>query len=562
MKKRIISMVLAIGMLVGAWDTAALAKETQTEKTMTAQAAYAQLNTSNMYSITNYGIKKQKKTDMLLKVPNNKNGRVNPMIISPADHSTGELFTLAKVGKWYTVTPKCAGSWRLNVEGEKSNTNTDVGLWTNTNHSTQGWYFEPVSGVTNGYIIRSANNTSCVLDVRGTTKGKGVKIKKYEANNPCQIWLVRTYTPSISLNKTSATLDIDSTVTLSASRRPVNMPVTYSSSSAKIATVNSKGIVTAKASGTATIYAKCCGKTATCTITVRKTSLRVDSKLAKTTITQGSMDGVSGTVSSSKKVTKVTAQIIGKSNKKVYYSKTVNPNKTSYNLTGDIDNAMKFDKLGKGTYIFRVTAEDETGNKASKDIECNVNEKPKAQTVAPTKTTATTSKKLDVKLYLQDDKKWNKVKIGKSTSTVGQVGKKTGYGCVLTSVAMIERYAQKNKSITPKTIATEKKEFNGDLFTWKGKKYGKKYTQLKSPGNLTNIYKQITAGKPVIVSVTKKGEGQHWVVIYGYESVKLDKNKKPTGLKYSNFLIRDPGWGNSRKKLSVYSKIKNAYARK
>lgn len=208
MKKRIISMVLAIGMLVGAWDTAALAKETQTEKTMTAQAAYAQLNTSNMYSITNYGIKKQKKTDMLLKVPNNKNGRVNPMIISPADHSTGELFTLAKVGKWYTVTPKCAGSWRLNVEGEKSNTNTDVGLWTNTNHSTQGWYFEPVSGVTNGYIIRSANNTSCVLDVRGTTKGKGVKIKKYEANNPCQIWLVRAYTPSISLNKTSATLEI------------------------------------------------------------------------------------------------------------------------------------------------------------------------------------------------------------------------------------------------------------------------------------------------------------------------------------------------------------------
>lgn len=120
---------------------------------------------------------------------------------------------------------------------------------------------------------------------------------------------------------------------------------------------------------------------------------------------------------------------------------------------------------------------------------------------------------------------------------------------------MIERYAQKNKSITPKTIATEKKEFNGDLFTWKGKKYGKKYTQLKSPGNLTNIYKQITAGKPVIVSVTKKGEGQHWVVIYGYESVKLDKNKKPTGLKYSNFLIRDPGWGNSRKKLSVYSTL-------
>lgn len=233
MKKRIISIVLAIGMLVGTWDMTALAKEAQPEKAMTTQAAYAQFNTSNMYAIANYGIKVQKKSDMLLKVPNNKNGRVNPMIISPADHSTGELYTLAKVGKWYTVTPKCAGSWRLNVEGEKSNTNTDVGLWTNTNHSTQGWYFEPVSGVTDGYIIRSANDPSCVLDVRGTTTGKGVKIKKYEANNLCQIWIVRAYSASISLNKTSATLDIGKTVTLSANKKPVDMSVTYSSSSTK-----------------------------------------------------------------------------------------------------------------------------------------------------------------------------------------------------------------------------------------------------------------------------------------------------------------------------------------
>lgn len=459
MKKRVISIVLVMIMLAGVWDMTALAKEPLSEKPMTAQAAYAQFNTSQMYAIANYGIKKQKKSDMLLKVPNNKNGRVRPMIISPADHSTGELFTFAKVGKWYTVTPKCAGSWRLNVEGEKSNTNMDVGLWTNTNHSTQGWYFEPAGGVKDGYIIRSANNPACVLDVRGTTTGKGVKIKKYEANNPCQIWIVRAYAPSISLNKTSATLDIGKTVALSASRRPVNMPVTYSSSAAKVATVNSKGVVTAKMAGTAKIYAKCCGKTAICTVTVRKAPSPV--------------------------------------------------------------------------------------KKAPSSV----------------KKTVSVSKKLNVPYYSQDNKSWNKVKIGKSSSYVGQVKGKPGYGCVLTNVAMIERYVRKNKSITPKTIATEKGEFKKDLFTWKGKKYGKNYTRLKSPGNLANIYKQVAAGKPVIVSVTKKGEGQHWVVIYGYEKVKLDKNKKPSGLKYSNFLIRDPGWA-SRKKLSVYSGIKNAYVRK
>ena len=392
MKKRIISILLSVGLIVGTWDMAALAKETQplqetttegkevdagneAEKALTAQAAYAQFNTANMYAIANYGIKQKTGSYMLLKVPSNKNGRVMPMIISPADHSTGELYTLAKVGNWYTVTPKCAGSWRLNVEGEQSKTDTDVGLWTNTNHSTQGWYFEPAAGVVDGYIIRSANDPTCVLDVRGTTTGKGVKVKKYEPDNPCQIWIVRAYAASITLNKTSATLDIGKTVTLSANKKPVDMPVTYTSSAAKVATVNSKGVVTAKAAGTATITAKCCGKTATCKITVRKSTLAVSSKISKTKKKKKKKNGVSGTVSSNKKITKITAQIIGKSNKKTYYSKTVKPNKTSYKLTGTVDKAMKFDKLGKGAYIFRVTAWDAAGSKVSKDIGCTVNEK-------------------------------------------------------------------------------------------------------------------------------------------------------------------------------------------
>lgn len=398
MKKRIISILLAVGLIAGTWDTAVLAQDAsfndvaeaaQTEKNMETTmdigvspqaASYAQFNTSNMYAIANYGIKKLQNKDMLLKVPGNKNGRIMPMVISPADHSTGELFGFSKVSNWYTLTPKCAGSWRLNVEGEKAETNVDVGLWTNTNHSTQGWYFEPVSGIADGYIIRSANNPECVLDIRGTSTGTGVKVKKYESDNLHQIWIVRAYTASISLNKTAATMDIGKTLALSVNRRPVNTGVSYSSSNTKVATVNGSGVVTAKAAGTAVIYAKCYGKTASCKITVRKSTLSIGSKIKKTTITKGSKNGVSGTVSSNKKITKITAQIIEKSNKKAYYSKTVKPNKTSYKLTGTIDNAMKFDKLGKGVYIFRVTAWDTAGNKVVKDIGCTVNEKAKAAT--------------------------------------------------------------------------------------------------------------------------------------------------------------------------------------
>lgn len=358
----------------------AVQEKSTEEKDVSAKNAtltYKDFNTSTTYAIMNYGLQKDYKRALLLKVPGNKNGRINPMIISPADHSTGEIFTFRKIYAWYTLAPLCAPSYRMNVEGDNATSDADVGLLGNTNHATQGWYFEPVAGVKDGYIIRSASNPDCVLDVRGTVSGAKVKIKKYESGNLCQIWIVKSYAASISLNKKTATTHIGGTVTVSASKRPVDAAVSYSSSSTKVATVNSKGVITGKGAGTATIYAKCYGKTATCKVTVRKSSLTVDSKLKKTTITKGSTDGVSGTVRSNKKITKVYAQIIGKKNRKTYFSKTVKPNKTSYKLTGTVDNAMKFNKLGTGTYEFKVTAWDTSGNKISKSINCTVKSKGK-----------------------------------------------------------------------------------------------------------------------------------------------------------------------------------------
>ena len=79
---------------------------------------------------------------------------------------------------------------------------------------------------------------------------------------------------SISLNKTSASLAIGGTVELSATVSPsdaVDKTVTWSSSNSSVATVNSTGVVTAKAAGSATITATAndgSGKTATCSVTV------------------------------------------------------------------------------------------------------------------------------------------------------------------------------------------------------------------------------------------------------------------------------------------------------
>lgn len=77
---------------------------------------------------------------------------------------------------------------------------------------------------------------------------------------------------SIKLNKTKVTLAKGKKVTLKATVAPSNATdknVTFTSSNIKVATVNAKGVVTAKKAGKATITAKAGTKKATCKIVVK-----------------------------------------------------------------------------------------------------------------------------------------------------------------------------------------------------------------------------------------------------------------------------------------------------
>ena len=76
---------------------------------------------------------------------------------------------------------------------------------------------------------------------------------------------------SVSLNKTSLTLDVGKSYTLTKTVSPSNAATSYTwrSSNTSVATVDSNGKVTAKKAGTATITVKTSnGKTATCKVTV------------------------------------------------------------------------------------------------------------------------------------------------------------------------------------------------------------------------------------------------------------------------------------------------------
>ena len=95
---------------------------------------------------------------------------------------------------------------------------------------------------------------------------------------------------SVKLNKTSLTLGVGETYTLTKSVTPSNASTSYtwSSSNTSVATVDSNGKVTAKKTGTANITVKTSnGKTATCKVTVAQT-------LATPSITnlQNTADGI------------------------------------------------------------------------------------------------------------------------------------------------------------------------------------------------------------------------------------------------------------------------------
>jgi len=170
----------------------------------------------------------------------------------------------------------------------------------------------------------------------------------------CKV-IVQTSPTGIALNKTSATLDLSGTKTLTLtstitpSTANINTGITWTSSNTNIATVDSYGKVTGKANGSCTITAKTAnGKTATCSITVKTTTTSI--KLSSTNI-------YLDLTHTSKKIT-ATQSPSTISSKGITWA-------SSNTKVATVDSTGKINRVGTGTATITATAKDGSGKKAT-----------------------------------------------------------------------------------------------------------------------------------------------------------------------------------------------------
>ncbi|MDE7266802.1 MAG: RICIN domain-containing protein [Lachnospiraceae bacterium] len=188
---------------------------------------------------------------------------------------------------FYKITNKLSGKC-LDVERaseymrDENGNPTNVQQWEDNGSSAQRWAIREVDGGEKGvlYTFKARNSGFC-LDLFGgeDSLNNGIKnISMYEDNGtPAQQWRLIPYTSSIvveklTLNKTTLTLQVGETATLTAAISPdnaTNKTLTWQSSNISVADIDNSGTVIAKSEGTAVITVTSAnGKTASCEVTV------------------------------------------------------------------------------------------------------------------------------------------------------------------------------------------------------------------------------------------------------------------------------------------------------
>lgn len=166
-------------------------------------------------------------------------------------------------------------------------------------------------------VWSSADPAIATVDQNGLVKGISKGMTIITANIDGHICTTEMYVeaPTYKINTTAVSLYAKQTKQLKITVDPANYGLsglTWKSSNTNVATVNSKGLVTAKAKGTATITATVNGVTKTCKVTVKPISLNKTTATVYVKKTQQlKVNGGTGTTtwkSNNKKVATVTSK--------------------------------------------------------------------------------------------------------------------------------------------------------------------------------------------------------------------------------------------------------------
>ncbi len=152
----------------------------------------------------------------------------------------------------------------------------------------------------NGTAIVSAQSTGVYHAWKVTVGGSGSSSTGNSSGSSSGSSSSKKQPTDVDLNKYDVTLKAGKTVTLKATVYPTNAnkKVTWKSSNSKVASVNSKGKVTAKKKGTAVITVKTSnGKTASCDVTVNVSVSSVKLNKKSATIERGRSLKLKATVS-------------------------------------------------------------------------------------------------------------------------------------------------------------------------------------------------------------------------------------------------------------------------
>ena len=170
------------------------------------------------------------------------------------------------------VTLKPKETINLTATVKPSNATNKKVTWSSKN--------QKVATVTqNGKVTAKAAGTTTIT---ATTEDGGFTAT-------CKV-TVKIPVTKVTLNKTKLTLGAKEKFTLKATitpRNAANKTVKWTSSKKSVATVSSKGVVTAKKTGKAVISAKVDGITKKCTITVKKAPKKISLNAKKKTLKKG-----------------------------------------------------------------------------------------------------------------------------------------------------------------------------------------------------------------------------------------------------------------------------------